>query len=94
VLDYDRADGDEFLHGPVDGVGGALVKAPRQRGTGGHPRAGGVPVAKEDGVQAHGGIADLSVEQPLGDDGEAILHEEVCRLDTHATTPADLRATS
>ena len=62
----------ELLHRPVDRVDRSLLQSAGEQRPAGHARAGGVPVAEEDGIEADGAIADVGVEQQLRDGREPL----------------------
>jgi hypothetical protein len=92
---------DEFLHRAINAVHRA-PQPPRQRRPRGHPGARGLAVAQQDGAQPERGVGDLGVDDPLRDDGEPFLDDEVAHegldceqignaaasTDLHGLTPA------
>ncbi|MDQ3663482.1 MAG: hypothetical protein M3353_02325, partial [Actinomycetota bacterium] len=89
MLDLDRPDADEFAQRTVDGVDGLLCNRVARGGAAGHPGAGAVAVAEKDGVQAEGAVADVGVEDPLGNHGEPVLEHQSSAEGRRRTTRRD-----
>ena len=75
-FDGDGTDSDELLQVSVDAVDGPLAQPPGEQGAAGHPPAGGLPVPQQDAVEPVGGVGDLGVDDPLGDDREVALDDQ------------------
>ena len=91
VLDPDRADPDELLHRPVHRVGRPLAQPPGQRRPRRHPCPRRLAVPEQHRIEPDSSVADLGVEQPLRDDREAFLDDQVSwavDLPAHRCAPA------
>ena len=76
AFDHHCSDANQLLQRPVDGVLRRLVQPGGQRRASGHPLPGRLSVAQQHRVQPVGAVADLSVDDPLGDDREVLLQDE------------------
>jgi hypothetical protein len=92
MLDPHRTKPDQFAHRTVDRVRVLLAQPTRQRRPSGHPGARGVAVAKQYGIKAHCTVTDVRVEQPLRNDREPLLDDQLSLSSVSHEAPALMRA--